>query len=73
MCVSGIGLAVSGGACFTLHWSGQVILGGYDHLLTFMSVPANALVDGRVVVDGREILLYKNRMEDAFSEWSKFS
>ncbi len=65
------GLAVSGGTCFTLHWKGQVILGGYDHLLTFMSVPANALVDGHVVVDGKETLLYKNRTGSPDpSEWS---
>lgn len=65
------GLAVSGGQRFTLHWRGRVVLGGYDRFLSFMSVPENAAVNARAVVDGTETTLFENQKGDREpSEWS---
>ena len=58
------GLAVSGGQRFTLHWQGRVVLGGYDRFLSFMSVPENAAVNARAVVDGTETTLFENQKGD---------
>ena len=50
-------LTFRGGAHFTVHWKGAVVLGKYDSFLGFMGIPKESTITVTGVVDGREVEL----------------
>ena len=52
-------LAFSGGSCFTVHWSGEVVLGAYDYFQCFLGFPGDARMTVTGIVDGHKTVLTK--------------
>lgn len=50
-------LTFRGGKHFTVHWSGRVTLGEYDHFLGFLSFPREAVLKATGIVDGQNMVL----------------
>lgn len=54
-------LTFQGGAHYTVHWQGKVILGTYDTFLAFMGVTTGAAVTATGIIDGKETQLVSGR------------
>lgn len=57
-------LTFRGGRNFTVHWSGEAALLGYDNFLAFLSFPAEASMKVTGVIDGKSHVLVENANGD---------
>lgn len=57
-------LTFRGGERYTIHWSGEVELGEYDHFLAFLAFPKEAVMNVTGILDGEKVILVKEACGD---------